>query len=112
MGFMTDTDEGTREIAHSEVASAKTSPELADELRFAPLANLKGRAISASAEALMSYLADTYPPTTKKATRSNRPRKLGPQVHAAIGAFLADLLMAQGNEDGAGWLRLSLDKRG
>jgi hypothetical protein len=60
----------------------------------------------------VSHLADAYPRTTKKAKRSNRPRKLEPQVHAAIGAFLADLLMAQGNEDGGGWLRLSLDKRG
>jgi hypothetical protein len=93
-----------------EVAAAKTSPELADELRSAPLANLKGRATSASAAALVSYLADAYPRTTKTATRSNKPRKLEPQVHAAIGAFLADLLMAQGNEDGAGWLRLSLAK--
>jgi hypothetical protein len=97
---------------HSEVAAAKTSPELADELRFAPLANLKGRAISASAAALVAHLADAYPRTTKKATRSNQPRKLEPQVHAAIAAFLADLLMAQGNEDGAGWLRLSLAKNG
>src|ERR1700722_1023612 len=110
MGFMTDTDEGTREIAHSEFASAKTSPELADELRFAPLANLKGRATSASAAALVSHLAEAYPRTTKNATRSNKPRKLEPQLHAAIGAFLADLLMAQGNDEGGGWLRLSLAK--
>lgn len=41
---------------------------------------------------------------------SYKPQKLLPQVHAAIGAFLADLLMAQVNEDGAGWLRLSLNK--
>jgi hypothetical protein len=45
-----------REII-SEVPAAKTSPELADELRFAPLANLKGRAISASAVALVAHLA-------------------------------------------------------
>ncbi len=96
----------------TEFAAAKTSPELADELRFAPLANLKGRATSPSAAALASYLADVYPRTTKNATRSNRPRKLEAPFHAAIGAFLADLLMAQGNEDGGGWLRLSLDKRG
>jgi hypothetical protein len=93
---------------HSEVAAAKTSPELADELRFAPLANLKGRTISASAAALVAHLASAYPRTTKTAKRSNRPRKLEPQIHAAIGAFLADLLMAQGNEDGGGWLRRSL----
>jgi hypothetical protein len=95
----------------SDVTAAKTSPELADELRFAPLANLRGRAISPSAVALVSHLADAYPRTTKNATRSNKPRKLEPKIHAAIGAFLADLLMAQGNEDGGGWLRLSLDKR-
>ena len=98
------------EIAQTEATAAKTSPELADELRFAPLANLKGRATSASAATLVSYLADTYPRTTKNAKRSNKPRKLEPQVHAAIGAFLADLLMAQGNEEGGGWLRLSLAK--
>lgn len=95
----------------SEFAAAKTSPEFADELRFAPLANLKGRATSTSAAMLVSYLADAYPRTTKSATRSNKPRKLEPQIHAAIAAFLADLLMAQGSEDGAGWLRLSLDKK-
>jgi hypothetical protein len=95
----------------SDVAATKTSPELADELRFAPLANLRGRPISPSAVALVSHVADAYPRTTKSGTRSNKPRKLQPQLHAAIGAFLADLLMAQGNEDGGGWLRLSLDKR-
>ena len=58
----------------------------------------------------MSHLANAYPRTTKNATRSNRPRKLEPQLHAAIGAFLADLLAAQGNEEGGGWLRLSLAK--
>jgi hypothetical protein len=98
------------ETADSEVGTVKTPPELADELRFAPLASLKGRATSASAEALVSYLAGAYPRTTKNATRSNRPRKLEAPFHAAIGAFLADLLMAQGNEDGGGWLRLSLAK--
>jgi hypothetical protein len=98
------------EITDSEVGAVKTR-ELADRLQFAPLSNLKGRAISASATALVSHLADAYPRTTKKATRSNRPRKLEPQVHAAIAAFLADLLMAQSNEDGGGWLRLSLAKK-
>jgi hypothetical protein len=98
------------EVIDREAASAKTSPELADELRFAPLANLKGRAISASAAGLVLHLADAYPRTTKNAKRSNRPRKLESQVHAAIGAFLAEILMAQGNEEGGGWLRLSLAK--
>jgi hypothetical protein len=98
-----------QEIA-CEATAAKTSPELADDLRFAPLANLKGRATSASAAALVLHLAGAYPRTTKSAKKSNKPRKLEPQVHAAIAAFLADLLTAQGNEDGAGWLRRSLAK--
>jgi hypothetical protein len=98
------------EMADSEVRAVKTSPELADELRSAPLANLKGRATSTSAAALVTHLANAFPRTTKKATRSNIPRKLEPQFHAAIGAFLADLLMAQGTEEGGGWLRLSLAK--
>jgi hypothetical protein len=99
-----------REITESEIGAVKTSSELADELRSAPLANLKGRATSTSAAALVSHLAEAHPRTTKNATRSNRPRKLEPQFHAAIGAFLADLLMAQGNGEGGGWLRLSLAK--
>jgi hypothetical protein len=111
LGSHLKTDETLHEEEiHSEVSVAKTSPERADELRSAPLANLKGRATSASAAALVSNLADAYPRTTKNATRSNRPRKLEPQFHTSIGAFLADLLMAQGNEEGGGWLRLSLAK--
>jgi hypothetical protein len=94
----------------SEFADTTTSPDVADELRVAPLANLKGRAISTPASALVSFLATAYPRTTKNATRSNKPRKLEPKFHAAISAFLADLLMAQGNEEGGGWLRLSLAK--
>jgi hypothetical protein len=106
------TDEALHEgeIAESEVGAVKASRELADQLYVAPLANLKGRATSPSAAALVSYLADAYPRTTKNATRSNKARTLEPKVHAAIAAFLADLLMAQGNEECAGWLRLSLAK--
>jgi hypothetical protein len=93
-----------------EAILAKTSPELADELRFAPLANLKGRTISASGNALVSHLATAYPRRSSKKGTSYKPQKLLPQVHAAIGGFLADLLSAQGEDDG-GWLRLSLDKK-
>ena len=94
------------EITETDVGEIKASSDLADELQFAPLADLKGRATSESAASLVSLLADAYPRTTKDATRSNKPRKLWPQIHAAIAAFLADLLMAQGNEeaeDGSGF---------
>jgi hypothetical protein len=112
VGYTLKTEEKPHEddTVDGEAAPAKTSPEFADELRFAPLANLMGRAISSSAASLVSRLADAYPRTTKTAKRSNKPRKLEPQLHAAIGAFLADLLMAQGNQDSGGWLRLSLAK--
>jgi hypothetical protein len=106
-----NSDEALHVESGGKVVTAKLSPELADELRYAPLANLKGRATSAAAIALVLSLANVFPRTTKNATRSNRPIKLEPQFHAAIGAYLADLLMAQGNEDGAGWLRLSLAKK-
>lgn len=107
------TDETTQDepIISQEVPSTKTSPELADELRFAPLANLKGRPISASATALVSHLVGAYPRAANRDGTTYKPKKLLPQIHAAVGAFLADLLMAQGNEDGGGWLRLSLDKK-
>jgi hypothetical protein len=98
-------------IVSREDTSAKTSPELADELRDAPLASLKGRTTSAAATALVLHLAVEYPRTSSKDGVSYKPQKLLPQVHAAIGAVLADLLMAQADEDGAGWLRLSLDKK-
>src|SRR5215211_2077375 len=94
----------------SELVALERPPDLADQLRSAPLAKLRGRATSTLAASLVAHVADAHPRTTKSATRSNKPRKLEPQVHAAIGAFLADLLMAQGNEDSVGWLRLSLAK--
>jgi hypothetical protein len=55
-----------REITESEIGAVKTSSELADELRFAPLANLKGRATSAPAAALVSHLANAYTAAVRK----------------------------------------------
>jgi hypothetical protein len=49
------------EIISINAMGAKASPEFADELRFAPLANLKGRATSASATALVAHFAGAYP---------------------------------------------------
>jgi hypothetical protein len=111
-GSQLKTDETRHEegVTGSELGTVERPPELADQLRSAPQANFKGRAISTSAAALVAYLADAHPRTTKTATRSNKLRKLEPQLHKAIGAFLADLLMAQGNEESGGWLRLSLAK--
>jgi hypothetical protein len=89
------------------------SPELADELRYAPLANLKGHAVSEQATALVRHLAHKYPRVAQGSTRTkrtNKPRKLEPVFHRAIAAFLAELLASSAQEEAAGWLRLSLDK--
>jgi hypothetical protein len=92
---------------------AKTSPELADELRLAPLANLKGRAVSEQASTLVSFLDSLFlrpsKASAKKATY--RPGKLALQRQQAIAALLAELLIAAAVEEGIGWLRVSLDKR-
>jgi hypothetical protein len=87
--------------------------ELADELQHAPLGNLRGSASSSEATALVKYLAQKYPRVTQAAgptKRTNRVGKRAADFERAIGAFLADLLAAQTAHDGAGWLRLSLNK--
>ncbi|MDA9398555.1 hypothetical protein XH79_06965, partial [Bradyrhizobium sp. CCBAU 45389] len=87
---------------------------MADELRYAPEGNLKGYARSDEAIALVRLLAQTNPRVPQVATetsRTNKPRKLEPNFHRAIGAFLASLLLARTDEEAGGWLRMSLDKK-
>jgi hypothetical protein len=93
---------------------AKTSPELADELYLAPRANMKGRAISAQAAALVSFLDEAYPrPTEAGALRA--PYRAGVvqtrKRCEGIAALLAELLIAAAVEEGVGWLMVSLDRR-
>lgn len=92
---------------------AKTSPALAAELYLAPRANLKGYATSDAARLLVSSLNETYPRPTKAGAETGAYRagaKLTTERCQAIAAWLAELLMAAGVEDGAGWLAVSLDK--
>jgi hypothetical protein len=92
---------------------AKTSPEVAAELYLAPRANLKGRAISADATMLVSFLDKTYPRPTKAGAQKAVYRaggKLAAQRCQTIAAWLAELLISAVVEDGGGWLAVSLDK--
>jgi hypothetical protein len=108
-----DTAEASQLDAREEDVERTVSPELADELNYAPLANLKGYAVSEQATALVQHLAHKYPRVAQGSTktkRTNKPRKLEPDFHRAIAAFLSELLAARAEEGAAGWLRLSLDK--
>src|ERR1700730_17563909 len=88
-----------------------TPSELADELEYAPLANLRGCAESTEAKALVSHLAEVYPRKPGTSEKTYAPRlntKVGHEN--AIGAFLGELLSACGDERRGGWLRCSLNK--
>jgi len=102
------------EIDSREQDVARTVPsELADELRYAPLGNLRGYAVSKQGTALVQHLAHKYPRVAQGSTgtkRTNKPSKLEPNFHRAIGAMLAALLVARADEEAAGWFRMSLDK--
>jgi hypothetical protein len=102
------------EIEFREEEIIRTVPrELADELQDAPLGNLRGSATSPQAVALVDHLAHKYPRVTQAAggtKRTNRVLKRAPDFDRAIAAFLADLLAVHAEGDGAGWVRLSLDK--
>ncbi len=111
---MPNTAEAITELDIREEDVERTvSPELADELRYAPLANLKGHAVSEQAIALVQHLAHKYPRGAQgvtRTTRANKPRKLEPNYQRAVAAFLAELLAARAEEGAPGWLRLSLNK--
>ncbi len=90
---------------------AKTSPELASELYLAPRANMKGRATSTEAAALVSFLDEAYPrPKEEGAKVAYRGPKGTAARRQAIAALLAELLIAAIVEDGIGWLMVSLHK--
>jgi len=98
--------DATRAPAHTAIEGSS----IADELEFAPLANLRGSAESPEAKALVSSLAERYP--RKPGTRENPYARVKTKVafENAIGAFLGELLAAHGDEHRGGWIRCSLDK--
>jgi len=74
---------------------------------------LRGYAVSKQGTALVQHLAHKYPRVAQGSTgtkRTNKPSKLEPNFHRAIGAMLAALLVARADEEAAGWFRMSLDK--
>jgi hypothetical protein len=91
--------------------TAKTSPELADELYLAPRANLKGQASTDVAAALVDFLDGAYPRASgAKQKSSYLPGSLGVRRRQGIAALLSELLVAAAVESGAGWLMVSLNK--
>jgi hypothetical protein len=92
---------------------AKTPPEVAAELERAPRANHKGRAISADATNLVTFLDETYP-RPSKASALKGPYRAGRKFVArrrqAVASLLAELLISTVVDDGGGWLAVSLDK--
>jgi hypothetical protein len=97
---------------NSEDSSASSASELRDALRYAPLANLRGRSESDTAKTLVRHLAEQYPRGTGKngSAKAYRQLKKKGAFELAIAAFLAELLAAHGDERRGGWLRCSLDK--
>jgi hypothetical protein len=84
---------------------------IADELEFAPLANLRGSAESSEAKALASNLAERFPRKPGDRKKPYARIKTKEPYENANAAFLAELLAACGDEYRGGWIRCSLDKR-
>jgi hypothetical protein len=93
-------------------AATPTPSDLADELRYAPLANLRGRSESDEAKALVHHLAEQYPRGAgeNQCTKAYRQVKRRAGFELAIAAFLTELLAAHGDERRGGWIRCSLNK--
>ncbi|MBR1281588.1 hypothetical protein JQ597_06020 [Bradyrhizobium sp. AUGA SZCCT0177] len=92
---------------------AKTSSEVTAELYRAPRANHKGRAISADATRLVSFLDETYPRPSSAGAHKGPYRagdKFADRRRQAIASWLAELLISTVVEDGGGWLAVSLNK--
>jgi hypothetical protein len=98
--------------AQTQDCSAPSGSEIADELRYAPLANLRGRCESDEAKALVHHLAERYPRGTGKTKSAKAYRQVKTRIgfELAIAAFLGELLAAHGDEWRGGWIRCSLDK--
>lgn len=88
----------------------KTPKEEREALSYAPLATLRATPADAQAGALMADLAKRYSrPQAAKGNAYARGRTL-PRYTRAVGAFIADLLVAAANKRSEGWLRCSHDK--
>jgi hypothetical protein len=101
------------EQAVDQGSETPPASDIADELRYAPLANLRGRSESDLAKALVRRLAEDYPRGAGKngGGRPYRQVKTRAAFELAIAAFLAELLAAHGDERRGGWIRCSLKKK-
>jgi hypothetical protein len=82
----------------------------AEGLRGAAYASLQGRAVTKAAKALVKATCaevDAY-----ESKHNTYKHKAGLAVHAAVGAFLADLLTAQSDESPSDWVHRSLHAKG
>jgi hypothetical protein len=106
------TEDSSSTVEPSETDDAQTASDIADELRYAPLANLRGRTQSEESTALVRRLAQEYPRGAGKneSTKTYRQVKTRTGFELAIAAFLAELLAAHGDEWRGGWIRCSLNK--
>src|SRR5215211_7684923 len=85
-------------------------PDDADELKHAPLASLRASAATKEAKALVSELAERYPRQRDAQGKHYARVKTKAAYENANAAFLAELLVAYGDEYRGGWIRCSLDK--
>jgi hypothetical protein len=113
------TDAGVAEQAQAERDTAEhqandmpSASDIADELRYAPLANLRGRSESVGAKALVHRLAEDYPRGAgKRGAKPYRQVKTLAAFELTIAAFLAELLAAHSDKWRGGWIRCSLKKK-
>ena len=99
------------DTAENQGKDTPSASEIADELRYAPLANLRGRSESTEAKALAHRLAEDYPRGAgKKGAKPYRQVKTRAAFELTIGAFLAELLAAHSDTRRGGWIRCSLKK--
>src|SRR6267143_4410379 len=80
-------------------------PDDADELKYAPLANLRASAASTEAKALVSELAERYPRQANAQGKHYARVKTKAGYEHANAAFLAELLAAYGDDFRGGWIR-------
>src|SRR3954471_6211164 len=88
----------------------KTAPEEREALRSAPLATLRATPATREAFSLMGDLAKRYPRPQAAKGKAYARRKTLVDYANAVGAFVADLLVAVERDRSEGWLRCSLKK--
>src|SRR5882672_8426740 len=86
-------------------SSMTSSPEEAMALRNARFASLTGRPITDEGRAVVARLGEAI---TRQEKRTYARKRTSTQFNRAIGAFAADLLLAQGHKTAKGWVHRSL----